>query len=157
MSRTELNKKIAEWLGWQFHYTESHQAITYEWYITPKGREILPDFYGTSAAFCLLEALLDRGFTYKLLGAKGNIYIELIEGKFFAPSVVVERQPTVPAAICEAVLRLADLGQKTASVLVKAEKEPCNCCARAGEYNGFGSDGPLLFHCDLPNGCACHD
>lgn len=33
----------------------------------------------------------------------------------------------------------------------------CTCCARGGEYNGFGSDGPLLFHCDLPNGCSCHD
>lgn len=37
------------------------------------------------------------------------------------------------------------------------EKPKCNCCERAGEYNGFGSDGPLLFHCDLPNGCSCHD
>lgn len=29
------------------------------------------------------------------------------------------------------------------------------CCDRAGEYNGFASDGPLLFRC--PNGCSCHD
>lgn len=29
------------------------------------------------------------------------------------------------------------------------------CCPRAGEYNGFGSDGPLLFRC--PVGCTCHD
>jgi hypothetical protein len=29
------------------------------------------------------------------------------------------------------------------------------CCERAGEYNGFGSDGPLLFSC--PKGCGCHD
>lgn len=29
------------------------------------------------------------------------------------------------------------------------------CCDRAGEYNGFGSDGPLAFVC--PNGCDCHD
>jgi hypothetical protein len=29
------------------------------------------------------------------------------------------------------------------------------CCDRAGEYNGFGSDGPPLFTC--PKGCACHD
>ena len=29
------------------------------------------------------------------------------------------------------------------------------CCDRAGEYNGFGSDGPLLFRC--PQGCGCHD
>jgi hypothetical protein len=29
------------------------------------------------------------------------------------------------------------------------------CCDRAGEYNGYGSDGPLLFDC--PKGCSCHD
>lgn len=29
------------------------------------------------------------------------------------------------------------------------------CCDRAGEYNGFGSDGPRLFTC--PKGCSCHD
>lgn len=29
------------------------------------------------------------------------------------------------------------------------------CCDRAGEYNGYGSDGPLLFRC--PKGCSCHD
>lgn len=23
------------------------------------------------------------------------------------------------------------------------------------EYNGYGSDGPWLFHCPL--GCSCHD
>lgn len=31
------------------------------------------------------------------------------------------------------------------------------CCDRRGEYNGFGSDGPTLFQCDVPNGCSCHD
>lgn len=31
------------------------------------------------------------------------------------------------------------------------------CCDRAGEYNGFGSDGPYLFHCTQPGGCRCHD
>jgi len=29
------------------------------------------------------------------------------------------------------------------------------CCDRAGEYNGFGSDGPLIFKCPLS--CPCHD
>lgn len=29
------------------------------------------------------------------------------------------------------------------------------CCDRAGEYNGYGSDGPTLFTC--PNHCGCHD
>ena len=29
------------------------------------------------------------------------------------------------------------------------------CCDRAGQYNGYGSDGPLLFEC--PKHCSCHD
>lgn len=29
------------------------------------------------------------------------------------------------------------------------------CCDRAGDYNGFASDGPTIFTC--PNSCACHD
>ncbi len=29
------------------------------------------------------------------------------------------------------------------------------CCERAGEYNGFASDGPLSFTC--PESCSCHD
>lgn len=29
------------------------------------------------------------------------------------------------------------------------------CCERAGEYNGFGSDGPTTFTC--PHSCSCHD
>ncbi|HUR54283.1 MAG TPA: hypothetical protein VMZ71_09135 [Gemmataceae bacterium] len=33
--------------------------------------------------------------------------------------------------------------------------EGYRCCDRAGEYNGFGSDGPRLFTC--PKSCSCHD
>jgi hypothetical protein len=29
------------------------------------------------------------------------------------------------------------------------------CCDRAGEYNGYGSDGPTTFTC--PKQCSCHD
>lgn len=29
------------------------------------------------------------------------------------------------------------------------------CCDRVGEYNGYNSDGPLLFRC--PKSCGCHD
>lgn len=34
-------------------------------------------------------------------------------------------------------------------------KDGLPCCGRAGEYNGFGSDGPTSFTC--PSGCSCHD
>ncbi|WP_406698535.1 hypothetical protein V5E97_06600 [Singulisphaera sp. Ch08] len=37
----------------------------------------------------------------------------------------------------------------------RAEGSPKKCCDRAGEYNGFGSDGPLAFRC--PESCSCHD
>jgi hypothetical protein len=29
------------------------------------------------------------------------------------------------------------------------------CCDMPGAYNGYGSDGPILFEC--PRGCGCHD
>lgn len=50
----------------------------------------------------------------------------------------------------------ADRGSEEPDPVVKREKpeEPCNCCDRAGEYNGYGS-GPLLFVC--PKSCPCHD
>jgi len=36
-----------------------------------------------------------------------------------------------------------------------APPDAYRCCPRAGEYNGFGSDGPTTFTC--PNHCSCHD
>ena len=47
------------------------------------------------------------------------------------------------------------LGQ--AATVLKPASEWCEgaCCDRAGEHNGFGSDGPLLFVC--PRHCPCHD
>jgi hypothetical protein len=44
------------------------------------------------------------------------------------------------------------------AVLCPGHGEPYTgprCCDRAGEYNGFGSDGPLAFTC--PKHCSCHD
>lgn len=29
------------------------------------------------------------------------------------------------------------------------------CCENAGQYNGYGSDGPTVFTC--PKSCSCHD
>jgi len=37
----------------------------------------------------------------------------------------------------------------------EASQSADTCCDRAGEYNGFGSDGPLAFVC--PESCSCHD
>jgi len=47
------------------------------------------------------------------------------------------------------------LGQ--AATVLKPPSEWCEgaCCDRAGEYNGFGGGGPLLFVC--PRHCPCHD
>lgn len=45
-------------------------------------------------------------------------------------------------------------GKVVLELCVKEKKE-CGCCERAGEYNGFGSDGLLLFVC--PQHCSCHD
>lgn len=69
-----------------------------------------------------------------------------------------------------AARRLAELGKSLVylfaltAILHRAERArspvappaaACACCGRAGEYNGFASDGPTTFAC--PEGCACHD
>ncbi len=49
----------------------------------------------------------------------------------------------------------------SAGGIIRCQKcgQPCTpenpCCDRRGEYNGFGSDGPLKFTC--PKHCCCHD
>lgn len=46
--------------------------------------------------------------------------------------------------------------EKEKLAILKAARAPeVKCCNRAGEYNGFGGDGPLLFTC--PKHCSCHD
>jgi hypothetical protein len=32
---------------------------------------------------------------------------------------------------------------------------PPKCCERAGDHNGYGTDGKLTFHCEAS--CSCHD
>lgn len=55
------------------------------------------------------------------------------------------RPPTCPGLVTVAKDELlADVGKKLGA-----------CCPRAGEYNGFGSDGPTTFTC--PGHCRCHD
>ena len=61
-----------------------------------------------------------------------------------------------------AVVRLlADTAVSQAADIaaLRAGRSACGtanpCCGRAGEYNGFGSDGPLTFVC--PKHCPCHD
>lgn len=46
-------------------------------------------------------------------------------------------------------------GSESCPVCPEDPALPNACCEHAGEYNGFGSDGPRLFTC--PDGCAFHD
>ena len=62
-----------------------------------------------------------------------------------------------PCPICNLELRITELeGQLAAACLTTPTiNTACPCCARAGEYNGYGSDGPTTFTC--PAHCSCHD
>lgn len=59
--------------------------------------------------------------------------------------------------LAQLIKMLPDLVEALISATTEppCELRPVRCCERAGEYNGFGSDGPLSFTC--PRGCACHD
>jgi len=57
-----------------------------------------------------------------------------------------------------AVVRLvvdALVGLEAEVSALRARECKGTCCGRAGEYNGFGSDGSLTFTC--PKSCPCHD
>ncbi|MDD5045156.1 MAG: hypothetical protein PHG51_06430 [Candidatus Omnitrophica bacterium] len=55
--------------------------------------------------------------------------------------------------------KLAGDPEETPAPAVDKPKSDCTpenpCCESRGVYNGFGSDGPLMFVC--PKGCHCHD
>ncbi len=73
--------------------------------------------------------------------------------KLFADGRLIYRKREVAqASVAEkaARLRCLRLNQFECSPLTP-------CCERRDEYNGYGSDGPLLFRCWRKNGCACHD
>lgn len=82
---------------------------------------------------------------------------------------LMRRLPSDDPARRRAANVLALYGDRNAVMREKAASKPDDrpecvgkgrggtgrCCPRAGEYNGFGSDGPLAFAC--PIGCSCHD
>lgn len=75
---------------------------------------------------------------------------------------------TIPAAVPNVTGNLVDSSSSTGDNSAIAKLSPvleragsCTpatpCCDRRGEYNGFGSDGPVSFFCTREGGCMCHD
>ena len=70
--------------------------------------------------------------------------------------------PRTPALILQRTMGWAYLScwditltEYEAKIICLKCTEENPCCDRRGEYNGFGSDGPLKFVC--PKHCMCHD
>lgn len=66
-------------------------------------------------------------------------------------SITDTTKPTKPAMKAAKETRKMCSGQATKRQLAATY----TCCDKAGQYNGYGSDGPTLFEC--PNDCSCHD
>ncbi len=78
------------------------------------------------------------------------------------PGDLTTAEQLADLAISEARQALAEAEQEYRDAVREENSQkpppgPCDCCERHDQYNGFGSDGPLLFLCPKPGGCACHD
>lgn len=77
-------------------------------------------------------------------------------------AVVFDEVTTLTDELKQALLARTSAGPKKEPPCVGHARKPgdplpsgSRCCARAGDYSGFGSDGPTIFVC--PKGCSCHD
>ena len=82
-------------------------------------------------------------------------YSDLLDALNVEKKAIIERLDGYPnnshmASLLDGKL----LGITFVEKFIKMKGE-CTCCDRANEYNGFGSDGPLIFTC--PSDCSCHD
>ena len=108
MTDNEKNKLMAEWAGWE---SNTNEVGTFWNAPNSQGlfRDTLPNLlYDNGAAVGLLDVLVEKGYTFKLLGAVGNFYFEIGPFLLFAPIVTSENKPSISEAICEAILSLIE-------------------------------------------------
>lgn len=121
MSPTEINainREIAEWLGWRRLDGNTTPQRASRWVLNyPTSSSELPDFYSSdAAAITLLPVLVERGCSFVLR----NAYCDRVFGidvwrrdqrdnpcKIFDdPKCIHSLEPTISAAICNAVVEL---------------------------------------------------
>ena len=107
MTPEEINRRIATWLGLKCTCKGAYWGACE----MHSNGGVATDYYRTNAAMDLLVVLVERGYTYTLQdnihGAGHGLFIwrrddtlnELADSSY---------QPTIPAAICTAILELIE-------------------------------------------------
>ena len=108
MNPQEINRKIAEWLGWCWN---PYQRL----WLTDSSLIELPDFFHTSAAFNLLDVLVERGYypdMFYSLARTWNVRLWL-DGE---ETVWIQGAKTKSAAICLAIIALLEKEKQNATM-----------------------------------------
>ena len=113
MTPEEINQRVAEWAGWKKEHRgwRSPEGVFY--FDEPSFESLAlipqyPDYYHTNAAMDLLGVLVERGCTYKMLGAPDTHYMEIGDSTGYCPMAATKCQKTPSAAICTAILELIE-------------------------------------------------
>jgi exonuclease I len=105
--------KIAKWLGWKEARCTQEDNSQYGWYTTNNGFEkYILDWHHTSAAFDLLDVLVERGYRVDLanvIGPDGWAFTVYHDGA----GLFTYEHSTKSAAICEALASLIDMEAKS--------------------------------------------
>lgn len=107
MTPEEINRKIAEWLGYTVTVFKSKAGDIY--YLNGSPRE-LPDYYHTNAAFDLLDELVERGYwvTLETTVKDESVCWKCTIETDFAKLVIETWNKSKSAAICEAIIKLIE-------------------------------------------------
>ena len=132
MTPEEINKRVAEWVGIASQYAchadgevdetcvidlnERHDCVYASNIETKEQCERwmqrrntpTPDYFGSNAAMDLLGVLVERGYTYKMLGAPGTHYMAIGDSTGYCPMAATKCQKTPSAAICTAIMELIE-------------------------------------------------
>ena len=133
MTPEEINKRVAEWVGIASQYAchadgevdetcvidlnERHDCVYASNIETKEQCERwmqrrytpTPNYFGSNAAMDLLGVLVERGYSVELQTGSGGNWCEIwVDDDSDTRVGVSQNQPTIPAAICTAILELIE-------------------------------------------------
>ena len=104
MTPEEINQRIATWLGLKCTCKGAYWGACE----MHSNGGVATDYYHTNAAMDLLGVLVERGCTYKMLGAPGTHYMAIGDSTGYCPMAATKCQKTPSAAICTAIIELIE-------------------------------------------------
>ena len=102
MTPEEINRMIAEWVGCEPKFM-SVNGVTYDQHCEPFPK----DYYGSNAAMDLLGVLVERGYKPELSYHNLNWWHKFSLPGYKQPEYYAIK-PTIPAAICTAIMELIE-------------------------------------------------